>query len=119
MCLNPLQSQQGANGFTRAMYSLLYTKAFQPLPIKSQTLHPGWRAKPFPLRWRERPSEAWVCSTDPAQEPPVQQVRQPLGAVPLDDALAPRLLAEAEHELSQLTARLMGRAEPPVHHVDT
>ena len=30
MCLNPLQSQQGANGFTRAMYSLLYTKAFQP-----------------------------------------------------------------------------------------
>lgn len=54
----------------------------------------------------------------PAQVSPVQEVREPLGAVPLDDPLAPVLLAEAVQELGQLVARLVWRAEPPVHDVD-
>lgn len=57
-------------------------------------------------------------STDPSQVSPVQQVREPLGPVALNDALAPRLLAEAKHELSQLVARLLCRAEAPVHNVN-
>lgn len=57
-------------------------------------------------------------STDPSQVSPVQQVREPLGPVALNDALTPRLLAEAKHELSQLVARLLCRAEAPVHNVN-
>lgn len=62
---------------------------------------------------------AGAAETDPSQVSPVQQVRQPLSSVPLDDALAPRLLAETEHELSQLVTGLVGRTEPPVHDVNT
>ncbi|TNN45336.1 Vesicle transport protein GOT1B [Liparis tanakae] len=57
--------------------------------------------------------------TDPAQVLPVQQVGQPLGPVPLDDALPHGLLAEAEHEVGQLVAGLLRRAAPPVHDVNT
>lgn len=60
-----------------------------------------------------------AADTDPSQVSPVQQVRQPLGSVALDDALAQRLLAEIEHELCQLITRLLWWTEPPVHNVDT
>lgn len=62
---------------------------------------------------------AGVTETDPPQVSPVQQVRQPLSSVPLDDAVAARLLAETEHELGQLVTGLLSRTEPPVHDVNT
>lgn len=64
------------------------------------------------------PMEGRRSGADPPQVSPVQQVRQPLGAVALDDALTTRLLTEAEHELSQLVTRVLSGAETPVHDVD-
>lgn len=48
-----------------------------------------------------------AAETHPSQVSPVQQVRQPLSSVTLDDALAPRLLAETEHELGELVTGLL------------
>lgn len=54
----------------------------------------------------------------PAQVFPVQKVREALGAVPLDDALTPALLAEAVEERGELRAGVIQAAEPPVQNVD-
>lgn len=57
--------------------------------------------------------------TNPSKVSPVQQVGQSLSSVPLDDPLAPGLLAKAKHELGQLVAGLLWGFEPAVHNVDT
>lgn len=54
----------------------------------------------------------------PAQVFPVQKVGEALGAVPLDDALPPALLAEAVEEGGELRAGIIQAAEPPVQNVD-
>lgn len=64
-------------------------------------------------------SNSFHYQTNPPQVSPVQQLRQPLSSVALDDTLPPRLLAETEHELGQLVAGLLGGPEASVHYVDT
>lgn len=60
-----------------------------------------------------------AANTDPSEVSPVKQIRQPLSSVPLNNAVATRLLAEAKHELSQLVTGLISWTESPVHNVNT
>jgi hypothetical protein len=50
---------------------------------------------------------------------PVQQIAQPLNPVPLVDPLPPRLLAEREHLIRQLSNRILDGLHAAVDDVDT
>lgn len=55
----------------------------------------------------------------PAEVSPVQEVTQTLCPVPLDDSLAPTLLAELKQEGSELVTGLVNPSKPPVQDVNT
>lgn len=55
----------------------------------------------------------------PAEVFPVQEIAQTLSPVPLDDPLAPALLAELKQEGSELVTGLVDPSKPPVHDVNT
>ncbi len=55
----------------------------------------------------------------PAEVSPVQQFAQTLSPVPLDDPLAPALLAELKQEGCELVTRLVDPSKPPVQDVNT
>lgn len=55
----------------------------------------------------------------PAKVSPVQEITQSLSAVPLDDPLAPALLAELKQEGCELVAGLVNTPKPPVQDVNT
>lgn len=57
--------------------------------------------------------------THPAKVSPVQEFAQTLSSVPLDDPLAPALLAELKQERSELVTRLVHPSKPPVQDVNT
>lgn len=54
-----------------------------------------------------------------AEVSPIQEIAQALGAVPLDDPLAPALLTELKQEGGQLIAGLVHPSKPPVQDVNT
>ena len=60
-----------------------------------------------------------VRPTHDAEVPPVEQVAEPLRAVPLDDPLAPVQPGEVVHVLGQLADRVLQTDAAPVHDVDT
>lgn len=60
-----------------------------------------------------------IPSSYPAKVSPVQEVTQTLCPVPLDDSLAPALLAELKQEGSELVTGLVNPSKPPVQDVNT
>jgi len=58
-------------------------------------------------------------SSDPAEVSPVQEFAQTLSPVPLDDPLAPALLAELKQEGRELVTRLVDTPIPTVQDVNT
>lgn len=60
-----------------------------------------------------------IRNSYPAKVSPVQEVTQTLCPVPLDDSLAPALLAELKQEGSELVTGLVNPSKPPVQDVNT
>lgn len=61
----------------------------------------------------------WDLESHPAKVSPVQEFTQTLSPVPLDDPLAPALLAELEQEGRELVTGLVDPPIPPVQDVNT
>lgn len=88
-------------------------------PEKDHNNFSGWQGSHCVLSPTQSATCFGLANTDPSQVSPVQQVRQPLSPVPLNNTLTPRLLAEAEHKLGQLVTGVLSWTEPPVHDVNT
>jgi len=70
------------------------------------------------MKKKKEEDNLWDSLSHPAKVSPVQEITEALSSIPLDDPLAPALLAELEQKGGELVARLVNPTVSPVEDVN-